>query len=258
MTARAIWKGVLQLEGEEVPVKLYSALENVRVSFRLLSRADNAPVRQVMIDPENDKVVEHEDTGKAYRSGDRLVELSDADLEELEPEPSREISLLSFVPPETIDHRWYERPYWLGPDGDEDSWSALSTALANTGLTGIARWVMRKKQYVGALRLREGRPLLITMRHAGEVIPLEDVDFRADSEIDQKQLKMAQQLIAMLEGEFEHESLVDEYRESVLDLIERKQAGKTVRRRRPAERPELADLSAALERSLKREKADAP
>ena len=258
MSSRAMWKGVLKLADQEVPVKLYSALENVRVSFRLLNRADSTPVMQVLIDPASGRVVEHADTGRAYRTEGRLVALDKEELESVEPEPSRDITLQAFLPEGAIDHRWYERPYWLGPDESEAQWSALCAALKQTGLTGVAEWVMRRKHYVGALRLHEGRPLLITLRHAGEVVELDTSDLRDDSSIDPKQLKMAQQLIAMLEGEFEHESLTDEYRESVLKLIESKRSGRTVRPRAPKQPAPAADLTAALEASLAEEARGAP
>lgn len=253
MSARAIWKGVLQLGGHEVPVKLYSALEDVRVSFRLLNRADSTPVKQVLVDPASGRVVEYADAGRAYRTDGRLVALSEQELESVEPEPSRDISLLAFLPADRVDHHWFERPYWLGPDSDEEAWAALCAALGRTGLVGIAHWVMRRKQYAGALRLHEGRPLLITLRARGEIVELDTADLRDDSNIDAKQLKMAHQLITMLEGEFAHESLTDEYRESVLDLIESKKAGSTVRPRATRKAEPAVDLTAALERSLAEE-----
>lgn len=253
MNARAIWKGVLQLGDNTVPVKLYSALQSARVSFRLLSRKDSAPVRQAMVNPKTGKVVDSGATRRAARSGDRLIELTEDELDSLEPPESRDISLHSFVPEGAIDYRWFERPYWLGPDDDPAAWSALCAALAGSDLTGVASWVMRRKRYFGALRLREGRPMLITLRNRAEVVELDTSGLRDDSGIDARQLAMAQQLISMLEGDFEHESLVDEYRESVLDLIARKKAGKTVTAPEADDLPPVADLTSALEESLRQE-----
>ncbi len=257
MSARAIWKGVLQLDDHAVPVKLYSALQSARVSFRLLSRKDSAPVRQAMVNPKTLKVVESEETRRAVVSGNRLVELTADELASLEPSESRDISLHAFVPDGALDYRWFERPYWLGPDEDPAAWSVLCAALAGTGLTGIASWVMRRKRYVGALRLLEGRPMLVTLRNRAEVVELDTSSLRDDSGIDPKQLAMAQQLISMLEGDFEHESLVDEYRESVLDMIDSKKAGKTVKAPEADDVPPVADLTRALEESLRQETSGA-
>src|SRR5690606_16183198 len=131
VSARAIWKGVLRLEDVEVPVKLYSAVEDKRVSFRLLHREDGVPVKQVMVNPDTGKVVEYEDIQRGYVTPEgRIVRLDPSELDELEPEPSRDIEVLRFVPPDAIEHRWFERPYYLGPDGDADAYFALAAALA--------------------------------------------------------------------------------------------------------------------------------
>ena len=256
MSARAIWKGVLDL-ADGIPVKLYSALEKQRVSFRLLNREDNTPVKQVLVNPESGNLVEYGDAGRGFVSGGQLVALDKEELESIRPEPSRQISLLSFLAHEAIDYRWFDRPYYLGPDGDSGAWSELTAALARVELTGIARWVMRNKLYYGALRLHEGVPVLVTLRTKDEVLPLDAADLRDDSDLEKKQLAMAQQLIQMLSGDFEPESLVDDYRESVLDLIERKKSGSRVKPKKQGKLLSASDLSAALEDSLKRSEARA-
>src|SRR5690606_22149888 len=92
------------------------------------------------------------------------------DLEALEAEPSRDIEVLRFVAPSVIAHQWYERPYYLGPDEDQPAYFALARALEESGKEGVARWVMRKKEYRGALRPEQGRLLLVTLRPAQEVV----------------------------------------------------------------------------------------
>lgn len=256
MTARAIWKGVIDL-ADGIPVKLYSALNKQKVSFRLLSRDDNTPVRQVLVNPEREEPVGYGEAGRGYVAGGQLVALQEDELESVRPEPSRDISLLSFVKAEAIDYRWFDRPYYLGPDEDMEAWSALTAALAKTELTGVARWVMRNKLYYGALRIHDGLPLLLTLRTKEEVLPLDAADLRDDSELEPKQLAMARQLIEMLAGDFEPESLVDEYRESVLELIDRKKEDRVARPKKTREPPAARDLSKALEQSLKRGEANA-
>lgn len=256
MSARAIWKGVIDL-ADGVPVKLYSALEKQRVLFRLLNRADSTPVKQVLVNPEREELVDYGEAGRGFVAGGQLVALQEEELESVRPEPSRNIALLSFVNPDAIDFRWFHRPYYLGPDDDEEAWSALAAALARSELTGVARWVMRNKLYYGALRLHEGIPMLVTLRTKDEVLPLDATDLRDDSELEKKQLAMARQLIEMLAGDFEPESLVDEYRESVLELIEHKKEGRVARPKKPKETPAAADLATALEQSLKRGEAGA-
>src|SRR5690606_22712598 len=149
---------------------------------------------------------EYEDIQRGYVTPEgRIVSLDPSELDELEPEPSRDIEVLRFVPPDAIEHRWFERPYYLGPDGNADAYFALAAALARVERVGVARWVMRAKEYQGALRLHEGYPMLVTLKHAEEVLPLEEFEPRSEKDLDEKQLKMARQLIQMLADDFEPE-----------------------------------------------------
>ena len=259
MSARAVWRGVIEFGKStgkvSVPVKLYTAVEDKSVSFRLLHRADGVPVRQVLVNPKTSEVVEYADSERGYvTDAGELVSLDAEELEGLEPEKSRTIEVLRFLPPGTIEHRWYQRPYYLGPDGDEDAYFTLTAALGREELEGVARWVMRDKEYVGALRLHHGYPMLVTLRYVEDVVPLDEVGPARDAKLDAKQVKMAGQLIEMLSGAFEPESFEDEYRNDVLDLIERKRRGATIKRAKPRKKQPTTDLSAALEKSLKQEK----
>ncbi len=199
MAARAIWKGVVRFEDVRTPVKLYSAVEDRSVRFRLLERSTHTPVTQKLVEPETDEVVPYDATRRAFVTGDGdMVMLEPEDLDDLEPASSRDIDVVQFVPPEAIDHRWYVRPYYLGPDGDAARYAALAAALERTGREGVAHWTMRKKAYVGALRLHLGYPVLVTLRNLEEVVPLESVERPKAKPIDERQLQMAHQLIEML------------------------------------------------------------
>lgn len=252
MSARAIWKGVIEFDDVSVPVKLYSAVENKGVSFRLLHREDGVPVRQALVNPKTKEVVEHADSERGFVTDKgELVTLDEKELEQLEPEPSRVIEISRFVPAGTIEYRWYQRPYYLGPDGDEDAYFTLTAALGRDEREGVAQWVMRDKEYVGALSLHYGYPMLVTLRYADEILPLEDLGPSAGPDLDDKQLKMARQLIEMLAADFEPENYEDEYRESVLELVDRKRRGATVEAVEPRKKKAPTDLTAALEKSLK-------
>lgn len=252
MSARAMWRGTIGFEDARVPVKLYAAVADRSVHFRLLHRKDRAPVRQVMIEPEAERVVPYGEALRAYptREG-RLVVLDKEELEALRPAASRDIEIVHFLPARAIDHRWYSRPYYLGPDGDEPAYFALAEALEESGREGLARWVMRGKTYLGALRLHRGYPMLFALRHAEEVVSVEALEAPQGKALDDKEHKMAQQLIDTLEGPFEPGDYHDDYRERVLEMIDDKRHGKSVkvtpiRRPRPTD-----DLSRALEASLR-------
>ena len=251
MAARAIWKGVVRMGDVATPVKLYSAVEDRSVRFRLLERRTHAPVRQKMVNPVSGRVVPFEATRRGFvTDDDELVLLEPAELEALEPEASRDIDVVQFLPPETIDHRGYLRPYYLGPDGDLPRYTALAAALAKVGREGVAHWTMRAKAYVGALRLHRGYPVLVTLRSVEEVVPVERVERPAWKKLDDRQLDMARQLIGMLAAPFEPEAYRDAYRERVEELIEAKRDGERPKPPKPRKRKAVRDLDRALERSL--------
>jgi len=256
VTARAMWKGVLRMQGERLPVKLYSAVQDRSVHFRLLHDEDRVPVRQRLVEPESERVVEYSETLRAFLTPERdLVALRPDELDALAPEPSRDIEVLRFVPTGAIDHRWYERPYFLGPDGNSGALAALVAAMQETRREGIVRWVMRKKAYRGALRAAgDGIPMLVTLRSAEEVIVASELGAPQGKPLDERELAMAQQLLSILEAPFEAEQYKDEYRERVLELVRAKAEGKTIKRA-PARRQRIeADLTKALRQSLEAER----
>jgi DNA end-binding protein Ku len=253
MAARAIWKGRIRFADVDVPVKLYSTVKSTGgVHFRLLHEKDLQPVKQQMVNPETGKVVAYEDVRRAFPTDDgRLVMLDDEELAELEPEASRDIEITRFVAASTITHQWYDRPYYLGPDDSDADYFALADALRKQEKEGVARWVMRKKEYVGALRVEDEYLMLMTLRHAGEVIPASALTAPGGRALDKREIQMAKQLVAALEGDLDLESYHDEYRERVLELVEAKADGKVLKfPKAPAKKIEDS-LSAMLEKSLK-------
>jgi DNA end-binding protein Ku len=197
------------------------------IHFRLLHKTDKAPVKQQLISAETEEPVEYAEVRKAFPiTRGRMVLLEKEELEELEPEDSRDIEVTRFVDPADIDHRLYERPYYLGPDGNMKAYFAAAAALEKKKKEGIARWVMRDREYVGALRVEDGYLMLITMRHAEEIIAADALKPPGGRELQQREVQMAEQLIEALHGPFDPSQYHDEYRARVLDLIEMKAKGK--------------------------------
>lgn len=258
MSARAMWKGVIRFGAIKVPVKLYSAIEDRTVHFRLLHRRDRMPVRQAMVNPETDEVVPYDETGRAYvtETGDRVL-LEQSELETLQPEGSRDIEILSFLPLQVIDHRWYDRPYYLGPDGDSAEFFALADALEAMQVEGLARWVMRNKAYVGALQLYQGYPMLMSLHHIEEMIPVEALEPPKGPPLDRRELGLARQLIEMLASEFQPDDYQDEYRNRVLAMISAKASGKRLKTVAPKRRKRDEDVRHALEASLRQARKSA-
>jgi len=247
-----MWKGVLRVGDSSVPVKLFSALESPDIHFRLLHSKDLTPVVQALVDPDTDNVVPFEQTRRGYVGPEgEMVILKPDELTPLTPEASRDIRLTRFIPSDAIDPQQYDRPYYLGPDRSDKAYYALATALERSGLEGIAHWVMRKKEYVGALRVREGNLVLASLRHAGEVVPVSSLEMPSGPALDQKELDMAKQLMGMLEADFEPDEYRDEYRDQVLALIDSKKHGRKPKLKVVAPRARTDDLTAALSASLR-------
>src|SRR5690606_5602717 len=183
VTVRALWRGVVRIGDARVPVRLYPAVADRSVSFRLLDRRYREPVRRALVHPASGAVVAYEDAQRGYlASTGELVVLGTEELAGLAPEPSRDVTVTRFVPPEAIELRWYDRPFYLGPDEDGEAYHALAAALARVGRVGVARWVMRDREYHGALRLHHGYPVLVALRSADEVLPLERFEAPSDDD----------------------------------------------------------------------------
>jgi DNA end-binding protein Ku len=251
MAGRAIWKGELKIGSTKIPVKLYSAVADRTVRFHLLDDKHLMRVKQHMVDPDSGEEVTNQGIKKGYEiEPGKFVILTDEDLESLEPKSSREIEVAEFVPPESINQQWYERPYYLGPDGDIEAYFALTEALENREREGIARWVMRNKPYIGALRAQDGYLVLVTLRNAAEVISARELPKPAGRAPSGKELNMAKQLVGMLEGEFDASEFEDEYRKRVMEFIERKAKGHAPKLHAVKTKRKTTSLDSVLAKSL--------
>jgi len=251
MAARAIWKGNLKLNSTKVQVKLYSAVQDKTVRFHVLDDRALMRVKQHMVDPETGKEVPAKEIQKGYEiEPGTFVILDDEELKSLEPEPSRDIEVTQFVPTKAIPPEFYDRPYYVGPDGNEEAYFALAEALSNQNKEGIARWVMRNQPYVGALGALGDHLLLFTLRNAEEVLSSKDLPRPAGRAPDKRELSMAKQLVEMLEGEFNPEDFKDEYRQRVMEFIEQKAKGKAPKLRAVKTKRAPSSLDAVLAKSI--------
>ncbi len=258
MAARAMWKADLALGEIKVPVKLYAAVRDTKVHFRLLHAADHAPVKQQMVDPETEEPVASEQLAKAVAL-DRgvYVLLTEEEQAALAPKPSRLISVEQVVAPSAVDERWFDRPYYLGPDGDDEAYFALAEALKKREAIGIAHWVLRNKRYVGALQSSGGYLLLDTLRYAQEIVEVAAVRPSANRAPDKREIALAEQLIGALEDRFDPNEFRDEYQEQLQGLLAAKAAGKVVRFPKAAKREQGDTLLASLQASLKGRRKEA-
>lgn len=253
MDERAIWRGVVSFGVFNAPVKLYTAVRSQRVDFHLLHDADCERLPQRMICPLDGEPVEREHTVRGFPiENDRYVLVEPEELEALDPEAGRTIEVLEFVKPEAIDARFFERPYFLGPDGQAGRLAALAEALASSGRLGVCCWVMRKRSFLGALGCFDGTLCVMTLRRAEEIVPRDTLKI-PEAAVSEREMQTAKYLMNALAAEFKPRAFKDVFRDEVRALVARKARGgtvkpKTVRLPKPTA---SAGLLAALEASVK-------
>jgi len=257
--ARAIWSGSISFGLLNVPVKLYSAVSKQTVRFRELREGDGSRVKHKRVAEADGKEVPYEKIVKGYEyAPDQYVVLTKDELSDLEPQRSRAIEIQDFVDLDDIDPIYFEQPYYLGPDkGAARAYALLVQAMKESHKVAIARFVLRNKEHLAAIRPMEDVLTLTTMRFHDEVTSPGDLDGEVfedekPKKPEAREIKMATQLIDSLTGDFDPDSYRDEYREELLDLLEKKAAGKEVvsaptEEKEPTKAP---DLMAALEESL--------
>lgn len=246
-----MWKGALILGKHKLAVKLYSAVQDRTVHFRLLHRTDHAPVEQHIVRKDTGEEVARDDIRKAFAiSGDTAVILEPDELETLIPPESRDIELTRFVKRAAVSDQFYDRPYYLGPDRDSADYFALVRALERTELIGIARWIMRKKRYVGALTASEGYLALTTLRRADQVLSFSGVQPAKTAAPSAHELKLAEQLVASISDDFDPGQWRNAYRERLRTMIEAKARGKKLPALKAPKKRKPADLAASLKASL--------
>ena len=261
--ARAIWTGAISFGLVNVPVKLYSATSPKTVRFHQLSSKTGVRIRQKRVDPTTDQEVPYEEIVKGYEiTPERYVVIEPEELDALDPKATKTIDIEEFVDLEEIDPIYYDHSYYLAPTaGGAKAYRLLLEAMREENKVGIGRVVLRSKQQLSALRPTGEVLTLTTMLWGDEVLSpdrLDELESVAEAEASERELKMAEQLIESLSGPFEPERFKDEYRERVLDLIERKAAGEEIAVQPQAEEPAAApDLMAALEASLAAVRSDA-
>ena len=254
--ARAIWSGAISFGLVNVPVKLYTATSPKTVRFNQLSAKTGARIRQKRVDPTTDEEVPYEDIVKGYEiTPDRYVTITNEELEALDPKATKTVDIEEFVDLVDIDPIFYDHNYYLAPTaGGAKAYRLLLDAMREAGKVGIGKVVIRSKQQLCALRPTGDVLALTTMLWGDEVLSpdrLDEIGEIEEAQATDRELKMAEQLIASLSADFEPTKFHDEYREQVLALIEAKANGEEIAAAPQAEEPAAApDLMAALEASL--------
>jgi DNA end-binding protein Ku len=253
--ARAIWSGAISFGLVNVPVKAYAAVRDHGVHFHQLEKGTGARIRYKKVSEKTSKELEADDIASGYEiSRGKYVVVDPEEIDQLRPRTSRTIDITDFVQLSDIDPIYYERTYWLAPDGQGAvrPYCLLLAAMEAEKRAGVGAVVMRNKQYLAVTRPLDGALAMSTMRFADEVIPQSEVDPLPDRcPTDNSQLKLAKQIVQSLTTEWDPKRYHDTYTEELKDLIERRAKGEEiVVEEEEQPRGQVIDLMKALEASL--------
>jgi DNA end-binding protein Ku len=257
---RPLWSGTISFGLVAIPIKLYNGVSKKNVAFNQLDDRSMSRIRLKKVSADTGEDVPDEHIVKGYEiSKGRYVVVDPDELEPFIPAATRSIELQEFVDLDEIDPVYFDSQYIVAPDRTPKPYLLLARAMEAANKVAIGRFVMRGKQYVAALRAVDGVLVMSTMVYADEVVPTSAIDelaTLADVEVSDKEVLMAEALVDSLSAAFEPARYRDEYREQVLDLIERKAAGEQFEAPAIAtSAPAVVDLMAALEASVKAAKA---
>ena len=253
--ARPVWSGTISFGLVAIPVKLYNAVRRQSVSFNQLDERNMARIRYRKVNDETGEEVGDDHIVRGYEiSKGRYVIVNPDELEAFMPVATKSVDLEEFVDLADIDPVYFDSAYHLAPDGPPKPYVLLARAMEASGKVAIGRFVMRNKQYTAAIRAEDGRLIMSTLAYADEVVDPETIDELQgldQVEVNDKEVAMAEALVASLAADFEPEKYRDEYREEVMALIQMKADGEEFEMPEvAAEKPKVVDIMAALEASV--------
>jgi DNA end-binding protein Ku len=251
---KTLWKGAVSFGLVNIPVNMYVATENKDLKFHYLHEACMAPVNYKKVCSKCDKEVRPEEIVKGYefQKGSYII-ISEDDLARIPQENTKTIDILDFVRLEQVDPIYFEKSYYLEPSpGGDKAYTLIVEAMKKTGRIAIAKIVIRSKQSLAALRVKDGRLLMETIFYPDEIRSPASLKGGVDTDkLNEKELQMAVDLIENLSVDFNPDQYKDEYRQALWEMIEAKIAGQDFVS--PAPEPQggkVVDLMEALKASV--------
>src|SRR4051812_16216889 len=248
---RAIWSGTISFGLVSVPVRMFAAVSEHKLHFNLLHRKDESPIGYAKICKKEGKPVPEDEIVKAYEiEKGEFVYLEDEDFAAAQAEGGHAFDIEQFVPIDEIDPIYFEHSYYLAPqDGAEKVYTLLVRAMEDAALAAVGTFVMRDREYLGCLRIREGVIALERMYFADEIRPTSEL--KPDrARVSKEELDMASTLIDRFKGSFDPKKYKDTYTDRLLDVIKRKRKGEEIHAAPEVEAEETPDLMEALRASL--------
>ncbi|MBI5674835.1 MAG: Ku protein [Nitrospirae bacterium] len=258
MALQEIWNGTISFSLVAIPVKLVRAVEAGRVSFRKLHSKDYSPLARKMYCPKEETIVPADEIVRGYEiAPDKYIVITDKELESVSPERSRTIEIIEFIDIKDVDPVYYDHPYYLVPSkGGEKAYRLLVEVLDRTHKAGLAKFVLREREYLVAVKSTDGALALITLHYSGEILPDEDLVPKEEKAESEEKSRM-KKIIKKMTADFHPDKYADERRKKITKLLEKK-----AKKQGTVEAPEIeeeveegvVDLVAVLEESMRKVK----
>jgi DNA end-binding protein Ku len=254
--ARAIWKGSISFGLVNIPIALYPATKREEFKFRLLRAKDLSPVNYKRVAEKDGKEVPWDEIVKGYEyEKGKYVVLKEEDFQRVDLEATQTVDIQDFVEEDEIDPMFFTKPYYLEPQkGGDKAYVLLRDALSDTKKVGIAKVVIKTRQYLAGVK-PEGDVLILELMHfADELLDASQLHVPKKLEVGKRELDMAKALITSMSARWDPEKYHDDYREALMEVIEEKveAGGKEVEEKPKAKKTptKVIDLVAVLQRSL--------
>ena len=253
---RAIWKGSISFGLVNIPIALYPATQREELKFRLLRKSDLSPVNYKRVAERDGKEVSWDQIVKGYEyEKGKYVVLKNDDFQRVDVEATQTVDIQDFVDLDDIDPMYFYKPYYLEPQkGGDKAFSLLRDSLKESKKVGIAKVVIKTRQYLAGVKPEDGSLVLELMHFADELADTSKLHVPKKVEVGKKEMNMAKSLIESMSGKWDPEKYHDEYREALMDVIEKKveAGGKEIEEKpKKAPRPtKVIDLVSVLQKSL--------
>nr|WP_294877032.1 Ku protein [uncultured Pedobacter sp.] len=224
---KSIWKGAIGFGLVNIPVKLYSAVQNSNLDFDMLDERDHARIKYKRVNENTGKEVPYEKIVKGYQLDEKYIVLNDKDFEEASPEKTKVVELERFVDISEINPIYYETSYYTQPESQgKKAYALLLSALIKSKKVGVARFVFRNTENLCVIHPMDEVLVITKIRFEEEIRSTTEVKLKGEKTISSKELEIGMALIAQYSGDFDISSFKDEHRVELLTIIKAKAKGK--------------------------------
>ncbi len=250
--AATVWKGYITFGLISVPIRLFVAARDERVSFHQIHEVCNTRIKQQLYCPHCERTVERSEIVKGYEvNKGEFVVVEDQEIKKIAPASSDTMDILEFVELQDVDPIYYDTSYYIVPEEPgRRAYSLLLETMKKTGYAAVAKVAMHQREYIVIIRPREQGLILHTVYYPNEVRAVPEFTKIEPATLKAQEVQLAEQLIKSLSGPFEPQKFKDEYQEKLIELIEAKEGGKTVRATPHKKMAPVIDLMQALQKSL--------